>query len=369
MAKELCAGYYLLCRPSSRRAGLPKEARLRELSPRTRNRLSLLRDYLGRSPHVSGWPLTLTIESTAKCNLSCPMCMREKVYFPPRDMDISVFRKIMDEGKDFLEFAVPYGAGEPLLNPEIFDMIAYCTRLGIPTGISTNGPLLSDDYGRRLIEAGLTYITFAFDSTRREIFEMYRKGADFEKVRDNILGFLRIKKSLHADIFCIVQMVALKQNRNEGRDLVRMWKVEGIDAVRIKKDEVHNEESAIPGANLQRPPRRQPCYLLWRGPLYIHYDGTVFPCCYIYPDEAIGNAKRSSLRQIWNSENVVRLREAHIRRDLKDYPACVNCPAARPRLPAIWGSFLINTNRVLRTVPFFERMAQLRNISIFETLK
>jgi radical SAM protein with 4Fe4S-binding SPASM domain len=343
--------------------------RLKKLSPKTRNRLALLKAYLSKNSYVPGWPLTLTIESTAKCNLACPMCMREKIYFPPRNMDISIFRKIIDEGKDYLEFAVPYGAGEPLLNPQIFDMIAHCTSLGIPTGISTNGTVLSEDYSRRLIEAGLAYITFAFDSTRREIFEAYRKGADFEKVRTNILGFLQVKKRMRSRIFCIVQMVALKDNQDEGHALTRMWKIEGIDSVRIKKDEVHNEGSAIPGNNLDRPPRRHPCYLLWRGPMYIHYDGTVFPCCYTYPEEALGNVKRSSLRQIWNSEKIVRMREAHIRGDLQNYSACRNCPAARPRFPAMLGSFLINTHTVLKLVPFFERMAQLRNISIFETLK
>jgi radical SAM protein with 4Fe4S-binding SPASM domain len=338
-------------------------------STKTRNRFALMKAYLAKSPHVPGWPLTLTIESTAKCNLFCPMCMRQKIYFPPRDMDFSVFKKIIDEGKDFLEFAVPYGAGEPLLNPEIFDMIAYCKKLGIPTGISTNGTLLSEDYSRRLIESGLSYITFAFDSTRKEIFETYRKGAIFEKVRDNITRFLQIKKAMRSRIFCIVQMVALRDNQDEGRALMRMWKIDGVDAVRIKKDEVHNEESAIPGDHQKRPPRRHPCYLLWRGPMYIHYDGTVFPCCYTYPEEALGNIKKSSLSQIWNSEKIVRMREAHIQGTLQDYPVCQNCPAARPRLPATLGSFLINTHTVLRAVPFFERLAQLRNISVFETLK
>ncbi len=339
------------------------------LSHKTRNRLALMKAYISRRSRVQGWPLTLTIESTAKCNLFCPMCLRERIYFPPRNMEFSVFQKIIDEGRDYLEFAVPYGAGEPLLNPQIFDMIAYCTKLGIPSGISTNGTVLSEEYSRKLIQAGLTYITFAFDSTRREVFEKYRKGADFDKVRDNFLRFLKIKRETKSRIFCIVQMVALKENQREGRDLMRMWKVDGVDAVRIKKDEVHNEGSAIPGDDLARPPRRHPCYLLWRGPLYIHYDGTVFPCCYTYPEEAIGNIKRGTLQQIWNSEKIVRLREAHLRGDLQEYSFCMNCPAARPRLPAMLGSFLINTHTVLKAVPFFERMAQLRNISVFETLK
>jgi len=333
------------------------------------NRLALLNGYVTGKSVVSGGPLTLTIESTAKCNLFCPMCLRHKIYFPPRDMDFSVFRKIIDDGKDFLEFAVPYGVGEPLLNPEIFDMIAYCTKHGIHTGISTNATVLSESYSRRLIQAGLSYLTFAFEGTRREVFETYRKGADFDRVRNNILNFLQVKKAMRSDIFCIVQMVALKDNQNEGRALVRMWKLDGVNEVRIKKDEVHNEGSAIPGDDAARPPRRHPCYQLWRGPMYIHYDGTVFPCCYTYPEEALGNIKKSSLRQIWNSERMVRLREAHIRKDLQHYSACQNCPAARPRLPVVLASFLVNTRAVLKAVPFFERMAQIHNISVFETLK
>jgi radical SAM protein with 4Fe4S-binding SPASM domain len=339
------------------------------LPTKTGNRLALLRSYLSRNSRVPGWPVTLTIESTAKCNLSCPMCMREKVYFPPRNMEFSIFQKIIDEGKEFLEFAVPYGAGEPLLNRQIFEMIAYCTKSGIPTGISTNGTVLSEEYSRKLIESGLSCITFAFDSTRREIFETYRKGAKFDEVRDNILGFLKVKKAMRSAIFCVVQMVSLKENCGEGRELMRMWNLEGVDTVRIKKDEVHNEGSAIPGNNFDRPPRQRPCYLLWRGPMYIHYDGTVFPCCYTYPEEALGNIRKSSLQQIWNSEKMLRLREAHIKGDLQDYKACRNCPAARPRLPAIVASFITNTHTVLKMVPFFERLAQLRNISIFETLK
>ncbi len=337
------------------------------LSPQSRNRLGLLRSYLAGKSVVPGGPLTLAIESTAKCNLSCPMCMRATVYFPPRDMELGLFKKIIDESRGFLEFAVPYGAGEPLLNQEIYEMLSYCRKAGIPAGISTNATLLDEETSRKLIASGLDSIIFAFDGATRESYERYRKGADFEGVRQNILRFLRIKKEMRSDIFCILQMVRLKENRGEFRDLVRMWRLNGMNEIRIKKDEVYNDGCAVPG---ETPPLlRHPCYLLWRGPMYIHYDGTVFPCCYIYPEEAVGNAKRMPLKEIWNSKGMVRLREAHIRRDLSGYPICRNCPAARPRLAAIYGSFLISTRAARKAIPFFERMALMRNLSIFETLK
>jgi radical SAM protein with 4Fe4S-binding SPASM domain len=297
------------------------------------------------------------------------MCPRENIYFPPKNMALPLFKKIIDEGRDFLEFAVPYGVGEPLLNPEIYDMISYCRSLGIPTGISTNATILTEAAARKLMSSGLDYIIFAFDGATRETFEKYRKGANFDTVRTNILNFLRVKKEMKSRIFCIVQVVRLKDNKGEIPDLLRMWRIDGIEEIRIKKDEVHNEGSAIPGDDGRRPPLKYPCYLLWRGPMYIHFDGTVYPCCYIFPDEPIGNVGETTLREVWNSPRMVKLREAHVKGDLTDYEACRNCPAARPRLPVTIGSFLINTHSVRKAIPFFERLAQLRNISVFETLR
>jgi radical SAM protein with 4Fe4S-binding SPASM domain len=332
------------------------------------NRLNLLTAYLAGKPRIAGGPVTLAIESTAKCNLSCPMCLRARLYFQPRNMELSIFKKIISDGKDFLEFAVPYGAGEPLLNPQIFDMIAYCTQMGVPSLISTNATVLSEKYSRRLIEAGLNQIIFAFDGATRETYENYRKGAKFDQVRKNIQTFLRVKREMKSKIFCIIQAVALKENLSEIPEIVKMWQCEGMDEVRIKNDEVHFEGSAIPRRNQRRSPLKRPCYHLWRGPMYIHNDGTFFPCCYSYPYEPIGNIKKNNITEIWNSEKIVRMREAHLRGESSKYEVCANCVAVRLPLPVTVGSFLIHAYALRKILPFFERMAHFRNIPIFEKL-
>ena len=132
------------------------------LSSRPRSRLGLLKSYVSRQPHVSGGPLSVTIESNAKRNLFCPMCPRETTYFPPRDMGLSLFKKIIGDGKDYLESAVPCGVSEPLLNPKLIEMISYCENAGIPTGICTNAATLTENMSQRLISSGLVYIIFAF---------------------------------------------------------------------------------------------------------------------------------------------------------------------------------------------------------------
>lgn len=329
------------------------------------NRLALLKSYLLRKSKVDGYPVTVTLESTAKCNLYCPMCPREEYYFAPRDMRFDLFRKIVDEGKDHLEFVVPYGIGEPLLNPALFEMIKHCKSHGLKTGISTNATLLDEERSRKLIESGLDYIIFAFDGATPEVYEKYRRGAKFDKVRANILNFLRIKLELKADIYCIVQMVRLRENQHQIKDFIKMWSIPGIDSVRIKEDEVRLGDTAVENGKSAGPPRN-PCHLLWRGPMYVRYDGLVWPCCYSYKSKPIGDLKQKTLAEVWNSPEMVKLRQAHISGKLDGYPDCQHCLAPKPRLLFILGTFVFDALRVRKLMPLFEKLSLLHRFSIFE---
>ncbi len=331
-----------------------------------KNRTAILWSYLARKTVVAGGPKYILLEATGKCNLFCPMCPRELVHFEPVDIPMPLFRKIIDEAKAFLEFAVPYGGGEPMLNPAIFEMIKFCRDRNIRVGISTNGTMNNAERNRKLLDAGLDYLIFAFDGATKESYEKYRKGAKFEETRDKILEFLRMKQELKANTFTIIQMVRLKDNAAEVDDFRRMWDIAGVDQVRIKEDEMQFEGVGIP-----RPPqiqtRRNPCHYLWQGPVYIHHDGNVFPCCYMWRGEPLGNVNHQELIQIWNNEKMQKLRQAHIDGRIDAYHDCVHCHAPKPRLPVIIGSFMINGLSVRKLIPMFEKLALLLKFPIFES--
>jgi radical SAM protein with 4Fe4S-binding SPASM domain len=331
-----------------------------------RNRAAILWSYLAKKTVVAGGPKYVLLEATGKCNLFCPMCPRELVHFEPVDMPMPLFRKIVDEAKQFLEFAIPYGGGEPMLNPRIFEMIKFCRDRNIRVGFSTNGTMNNPERNRKLLEAGLDYLIFAFDGATKETYEKYRKGAVFEETREKILEFLRLKQELKSNTFTIIQMVRLKDNAGEVDEFRKMWNIPGIDQIRIKEDEMQFEGVAIP-----RPPevpkRRNPCHYLWQGPVYIHHDGNVFPCCYMWRGQPLGNINQQELTEIWNNDKMQKLRQAHLDRKIEAYPDCVNCHVPKPRLPVILGSFLINGLAVRKLIPVFEKLALLLKVPIFET--
>ncbi len=330
-----------------------------------KNRMSILRSYVAKKTVVHGGPKYFLLEATGKCNLFCPMCPRELVHFEPVDIPLPLFKKVIDEARNFLEFTVPYGGGEPMLNPRIFEMIQFCRERHIRVGFSTNGTMNNPERNRKLLQAGLDYIIFAFDGATKESYEKYRKGAKFEEVRGKILEFLRMKQEMKANTFTIIQMVRLKDNAGEVGDFRKMWNLPGVDQVRIKEDEMQFEGVGIPRPQ-ETPVRRNPCHYLWQGPVYIHHDGNVFPCCYMWRGAPLGNANTQPVAEIWNNEKMQKLRQAHSDGRLDGYHDCVHCHAPRPRLPVILGSFVINGLAVRKLIPAIEKLALLFKIPIFE---
>jgi radical SAM protein with 4Fe4S-binding SPASM domain len=329
------------------------------------NRLSIAASYFRHKAVLNGGPIEITLESTAKCNLYCPMCPRHIYTFDNENMDLELYKKIVRDCREYVEFVWPYGIGEPMIHPNIFEMIRIAREAGIRTGMSTNATLLDDRRADLLLESGLDYVIFAFDGATKQTYEKYRLGATFEKTRENILSFLSKKLERKSPLYVVLQMVLLRENTSEIEAYRRLWSVKGVDEVRFKRDEIQIADSKLPDVEFKTQ-RRNPCHLLWRGPLYVRYDGLAYPCCYMYDEPAFGDLKRQSVMEVWNSEPMVKLRQAHLKGDLSAYPVCQTCQAARPSKPAFYGSLAVNSLTVRKVVPALEKLARFYNIGVFE---
>ena len=187
------------------------------------------------------------------------------------------------------------GLGEPFMDPQIFERIEFCHRHSISTLLSTNGTFLDERRAAEVLDSPLEQITLSFDGARKETFEFYRKGANFEKVRDNFVRFARMKHERRSKLQVVVQMVRMEGNAGEVDEFSAFWSaVPGVDQVRIKEDET----------NLMRPDAghaagdwKHPCHYLWRGPMYVKQNGDVYPCCqsYMLDGAPLGNLAEQPL--------------------------------------------------------------------------
>jgi len=320
------------------------------------NRWKLLWGYLRRSERLAALPVEYIVETTAKCNLYCPMCVRETYKQPKADMSEAIFERLVGETSSSAEHMMLIGLGEPLMDSRIFDRIEHCRRHKISTLLSTNGTFLDEATSRRLLDTGLEHITLSFDGGSKESFEFYRKGARFEKVRDNFVGFARLKKRLGARTQVVVQMVRMERNSGEVGEFRRFWEaVEGVDQVRIKEDETNlMRPSGHPGSDW-----KWPCHYLWRGPLYVKQDGGVYPCCqsYMLGGRPVGRVGETGLEAIWNAEEMRRMRRLHAAKRAGEIDICARCCTTIPHPALVIASLLFHGDTVRRLLPAAERLA------------
>ncbi|MFZ5926194.1 MAG: radical SAM/SPASM domain-containing protein [Acidobacteriota bacterium] len=320
------------------------------------NRWKLLWAYLRGRGAVHALPVEYIVETTAKCNIYCPMCPRETHPQPKEDMDEAIFRKLVAESAGTAEHMMLIGLGEPLLDPRIFDRIHHCAEHGISVLISTNGTLLDEKAAARLLDSPLSHITLSFDGYNKETFEFYRKGAKFERVRDNFLRFCRMKHERGSKLQITVQMVRMDGNRHEEEAFRRFWQsVPGVDLIRVKDDETN----VLARPSAARTGARR-CHYLWRGAMYVRHNGDVYPCCqsYMLDGAPIGNIARQSLPEIFDGESMRRMRRLHASGRASEIDICSKCCTAIPHPLLAAGSLLLHGRVVRALLPVVERWAR-----------
>lgn len=326
------------------------------------NRAKLLWGYLTGRARLAALPVEYIVETTAKCNLYCPMCPRETHKQPKADMTDEVFERLVRQSADTAEHMMLIGLGEPFMDPQIFERIEFCHRHSISSLLSTNGTFLDERIAARVLDSPLEQLTLSFDGARKETFEFYRKGAKFEKVRDNFVRFARMKHERRSRLQVVVQMVKMDGNAPEVDDFLAFWSaIPGVDQVRIKADETNLMH---PDAGHAAADWKHPCHYLWRGPMYVKQNGDVYPCCqsYMLDGAPLGNIETERLVNIWNSETMQGMRRLHASGRGGEVDICSRCCTTIPHPALVVGSLVLHGRTVRRLLPMVERLTYLSKL-------
>ena len=143
---------------------------------------------VGRSK-VWGYPFEWEIDTTNICQLKCPLCHTGlgTVDRPKGIMHFDLYKKTIDEIKDYCIWLSLYSWGEPFLNNKIDEYIAYANKANIATIISSNlNKPLTHDMAERLVLSGLDTLIISLDGTTQEVYEVYRLGGHLHRVLDHI---------------------------------------------------------------------------------------------------------------------------------------------------------------------------------------
>lgn len=256
------------------------------------------------------------VEITNVCNLSCAFCPKTKRA--PRTMTAEEFARILDRLRGHVSYVYLHVMGEPLLHPQLADLMALAEVRGMKICITTNGTLLrkraeellaaknlhkisvslhSFEGNSRAISEERTYLKevwdFAVRASGRGVIvalRLWNEGGA-ETLNGGILDFLREK--LGAADWPETRGGSFKLAERLYLERAQKFDWPDLDA---------NEADT------------QFCYAL-RDQLGVLADGTVVPCCLDHEgDIALGNLFEEELDTILNNTRARGLRDGFSRR-------------------------------------------------------
>jgi short-subunit dehydrogenase/MoaA/NifB/PqqE/SkfB family radical SAM enzyme len=178
------------------------------------------------------------IETSIACNLNCIICPwknERPEKFKAGDMSDDIWAALRPylEQTSSVDFT---GGGEPLLHPRLAEWIEEACGAGCQTGFLTNGLILNREKSRQFIQAGLDWIGFSVDGATAGTYEQIRKGADFQKLCENINAVADLRNGNKPLI--MINFVMMPQNVHQVEDIVRLSAKLGIDRINFKQCDV-----------------------------------------------------------------------------------------------------------------------------------
>ena len=115
-------------------------------------------------------------------------------------MNFDLFRSIIEESGPYLFQVDLFNWGEPLLNKRLLEMIALLKGYDISIRLSTSLALpISEEFLEGLILSGINYIVISIDGMSPETYATYRVGGEFHLAMSNLEKLAKLKHRLKLD--------------------------------------------------------------------------------------------------------------------------------------------------------------------------
>ena len=304
---------------------------------------------------VGTLPRSLYLEATNRCDSKCQTCIRTfETLEPPADLTLERVQAIVAQFP-ILDRVVLHGIGEPLLNPQIFDIVAYLKTRVASVLFNSDAISLTPARIRRLIDSGLDEYRVSMDAATATTYRRLRGVDRFERVTGNLArllarqreldrttprvslwftatrsnieelpGFVQLAADLGVGEVYVQRLVfnglglATEANALHGRlralELARLAEAEALAA----RHGIALRASGLtsPLASLQTSDEARPwsgCQRPW-SLAYVTANGNVLPCCispwvaHDYAGLILGNAFGEPFGKIWDGARYQKFR-------------------------------------------------------------
>ena len=270
----------------------------------------------------------IDFELSSHCNSKCPQCPRYDMFgnvhkdLNITHLDLNIIKKLpIEKMKNLKSVSFCGNFGDPLMNPELDKIIEFFHNKKI--SICTNASLRNKKWWYELGKNKNIIVTFCIDGIGKE-HELYRRNTSYEKIIENAKSFIQ------SGGIAVRQFIVFQHNEhqiNEAKELSKQlgfkeikfiysdrfdtnntWKVYDnneylYDLKKSTKQITLREDLGAPEGEkhwkeLNKNKGQISCMWSERKKIYIHSDGTVYPCCMLGSVSAGKNIEKLMLKKI-----------------------------------------------------------------------
>jgi MoaA/NifB/PqqE/SkfB family radical SAM enzyme len=299
--------------------------------------------YLKAAPPA---PKSVKIEISPRCNYRCGFCaVRTREVQPKWDMDFGLFKRITREMRAAgVEEVGVFYLGESFMNPRLLvDCIAWLKReIAMPyVFLTSNASMSFPEAVEECMKAGLDSLKWSVNAADEAQFEriMGVSGRLFRHALENIQAAWEVRKrggykiGLYASS---IQYDGAQQQKMEQllAERVRPYVDQhywlplysmGAFAT-LREEELGYRPTAGNQGRIGALREPLPCWSAFTEG-HVTAEGKLSACCFdATANWTMGDLNRQSFMEAWNSEPFVKLRAAHLRKDVTG-TVCENCVA------------------------------------------
>ncbi|MGA1367346.1 MAG: radical SAM protein [Blastocatellia bacterium] len=142
-------------------------------------------------------PILAHVIPMRRCNLACGYCNEyDKVSDP---VPLETIKRRLDHLASFGTSVITISGGEPMLHPQIFEIITHIRSHGMIAGLISNGYYMTRENIDRLNRAGLEYLQISIDNVTPD--KVSQKSL---KVIDRYLRYLSEDATFHININSVI---------------------------------------------------------------------------------------------------------------------------------------------------------------------
>lgn len=270
----------------------------------------------------------INFELSSHCNSKCPQCPRYDMLgrvhkdLNVTHLDVNVIKKLpIEKMKNLKTVSFCGNFGDPLMHPQLNEVINFFQNQQI--SISTNASLRSEKWWGELGTNKNVSVTFCIDGIGKT-HELYRRNTSYDKIIENAKAFI------DAGGTASWQFIVFRHNEHQINQAKKLSEEMGFKEIEImysdrfdtnNKWKVYDnneylydleksthqttlrESLGVPEGEkywklLNKNKGAISCVWSEKKKLYIHSDGTVYPCCMLGSIQSGKNIEKLMLKKL-----------------------------------------------------------------------